>query len=872
MAKITKAQRPPRLTHMILRLILDPTIRENALGDLEEQFRLNRESMGKLRARWNYRLQLFPVLLAFCRDSVLGGLSLLRSYGISAVRHIKKGPLYFLITVSGLILGMTCFITAVVYSRYERSFDRFHDNKERIFRVYSRSAAETTSSQGPRVTTPFPLAGTLIEEYPEVVRAVSIGEFATRDKMLRWEERSVRARGISATPGFFDVFSFRLIHGNEAQALASPDSIVLSKSLAERIFGSSDPLGKAIILENKNSLQITGILEDVPQNSHLHFDYILSLHKRDDAISRFYLGWDYNFVMTYIETAPSIDPAFLEEKMSSLGKRYLPENKKNTVFGLQPLTAVHLQPLSSVDPVDTGDARQVNLVFLIGLLILSIACINAVNLFMARTSLRVKEIGLRKMHGAGRLQLIIQLFVESFFLTLFALSISILLSVSAVPRFSIFFGRGISLGILGLPFLASFLLATAAAVGLGAGLYPALVLSSPRLADLIGGRQNGKSKRTRLRSLLVVGQFTSVVSFLLLTFVVSHQLKFIQNKPLGFAKEHIIVLKTMDEEVLGKMDELAYALEEHSAIHSVSLSIPPAGIESTTSAGFPGREQEHFPLHKTFVDFNFLEFFETELSGGRFFSRKFVSDDTQRPVILNETAAKMFGQIGIIGKRIFLLDPWGDKHEHEVVGVVKDFHFQPLHLPISPLVMELIPDRRSNILCIKTDSADVTKTLASIREICGRFGDFSRFEVSFLDNTIASMYKREIKLRAIVRFFSILSITIACLGLIGLATHATERRTKEIGIRKVLGASVPSILHMLNKEFLQWVLLANLFAWPAGYYVMEQWLRGFAYRASLPFWIFPVVGAISVSIALLTVSSQTLLTARKNPVESIRYE
>jgi len=868
----TKKSRPPRITRKILHLMLDPAIRENAMGDLEEQFLFNMKNRGRFRARWSYRIQLIPVLASFLRNSLFVSLSLLRSYLKSATRQIKKGPIYFLITVSGLILGMTCFITAMVYTRYERSFDCFHSKNDRIFRVYSQSAGDSGNNQNLRVTTPFPLAETLLQEYPEVVHAVAIGEFSSRNNMLKWEDRSSKARGISASPGFFDVFSFQLIHGNQAKALSSPDSIILSQSLAEKIFRNADPLGKQIIFDDKDALQVTGILQEVPQNSHLHFDYIISLHKRDDALSRFYLGWDYNFVMTYIESSSSTDAAFLEEKMSLLGKRYLPENKKNTAFRLHPLPSLHLHPLSAVDPVDSGDARQVNLVFLIGFLILAIACINAVNLFMARASLRVKEIGLRKMHGAGRLQLILQLLVESFFITLFALGISVLFAISAVFRFSVFLGRGISLGILGAPFLGLLLLTTAAAVALGAGFYPAYVLSSPHLTDLIGGRQKNSFQRSRLRSILVVGQFTAVVVFLLLTFIVSHQLNFIQNKPLGFEREHIVVLKTSDAEIMDKMDELAHSLQENSKIPAASLSMPPARIDYNTSTSRSGNEKDSFPIHKTFVDFNFLEFFGIELSSGRFFSREHVSDDTQRRIILNETAAMRFGQTDIIGQRIFLTSPWGDQIDHEVIGIVKDFHFQPLHKPISPLALELVPERQSDILCVKIDSSNVYKTLSYIRKTYTQFGDPNRLDVSFLDESIDAMYISEHKLRGIVRFFSVLSIMIACLGLFGLATHATERKTKEIGIRKVLGASVKSIIRMLNKEFLRWVILTNLIAWPVGYYVMHRWLMGFAYRVSFPVWIFPVVGAISVVIALLTVSSQSFLAARKNPVESIRYE
>jgi len=868
----TKKIRPPRITHHILHFLLDSTIREQALEDMEEQFLFDKNTLGKFRARWNYRLQLIPVLDSFLRNSLFGGLSLLQSYLKSAIRHLRKGPLYYLIIVCGLILGMTCFITAMLYTRYERSFDHFHAKKDRIFRVYSHYGGDSEGSQDPRVTTPFPLAETLLQEYPEVVNAVSIGEFSSRDRMLKWEERSFKARGISASPGFFDVFSFQLIQGNQGKALSSPDSIILSQSLAERIFRNSDPLGKQIIFDDKDALQVIGILQNVPQNSHLHFDYIVSLHKKDDAVSRFYLGWDYNFVMTYIETTASTDAAFLEEKMSSIGKRYLPENKKNTIFRLQPLNSIHLKPLSALDPVDTKDFRQLNLVFLIGLLILTIACINAINLFMARASLRIKEIGLRKMHGAGRFQLALQLLVESFYITLFALCISILLTISALPRFSDFLGREISMGILGAPFLVLLLLGTAAAVALVSGFYPAFILSSPNLSSIISGRQKNSSQRSWLRSLLIVVQFTAVVVFLLLTFTVSRQLNFIQNRPLGFEKEHIVVLKTDDTVMIDKVDEIAQSLLKNSKIYSASLSMPPARIDSFTSMSLSGEEKDSSLIHKAFVDHNFLDFFDIELSGGRFFSKEFVSDETQRPVVLNEMAARQLGRTDIIGQRIFLTNPWGDNTDHEVLGIIKDFHFQPLHRPISPLVLELIPKGLSDTLCVKIEPSDVNRTLSSIRKTFAQFGDSSRLTISFLDESIDAMYTSEHKLKIIVQFFSVLSIIIACFGLFGLATHSTERKTKEIGIRKVLGASVQSIIQMLNKDFLRWVVVANLISWPVGYYMMHRWLMGFSYRILFPFWIFPAVGAITIGIALLTVSRQSFFAARKNPVESIRYE
>lgn len=862
----------PRITRRILHFMLDSFIREQAMGDLEEQFLFDTKNRGKFLARWNYRIQLIPVLVSFLRHSLFGSMALFQSYLRSAIRHLKKGPLYYLIIVFGLVLGMSCFITAVLYTRYERSFDHFHAKKDRIFRVYSFYGGDSEGSQEPRVPTPFPLAETLLQEYPEVVNAVSIGEFASRDSMLKWEERSFKARGISASPGFFDVFSFHLIQGNLERALSSPDSIILSQSLAERIFRDTDPLGKLIMFDDEDALQVTGILQNVPQNSHLHFDYIVSLHKKDDAIGRFYLGWDYNFVMTYIELTASADAAFLEEKMSALGKRYLPENKKNTIYRLQPLSSIHLKPLSATDPVDTKDYRQLNLVFLIGLLILTVACINSINLFMARASLRVKEIGLRKMHGAGRFQLALQLLVESFYITLFALCISMLLTIAALPRLGDFLNREISMGILGAPFLGLLLLGTAAAVALVSGFYPAFMLSSPQLSDIIGGRQTTKSRSSWFRSLLIVVQFTAVVVFLLLTFTVSRQLNFIQNRPLGFEKNRIVVLKSNDTRAISKMDELAQALQKNSKIHSASLSLPPARIDSSTSMSLSGNRKDTSQIHKTFVDFNFLEFFNIELSGGRFFSKEFVSDETQRPIVLNETAARQLGRTDIIGQRIFLANPWGDLTDHEVIGIVKDFHFQPLFRTISPLVLELVPQRQSDLLCVKIEPSDVNRTLSSIRKTFAQFGDPSRLSISFLDESIDAMYTNEHKLKIIVRFFSVFSIIIACLGLFGLATHATERKTKEIGIRKVLGASVQSIIRMLNKDFLRWVVVANIIAWPVGYYMMFRWLMGFAYRISFPWWIFPAVGAITICIALVTVSRQSFLAARKNPVESIRYE
>ncbi len=797
-------------------------------------------------------------------------MTLLLSYVKSAFRHYKKGPLYFLITVIGLILGMTCFLTAVLSARYERSYDGFHAGRGSIFRVYSQFGA---SEGGPRLrmTTPFPLAETLRREYPEVVRAVSVG-FSSQETRFKWGDRHLRARGISATPSFFEIFSFPLLKGNPAGALSLPDSVVLSQSLAERIFGSADPLGQQVILDDDPPLQVTGILRDVPPNSHLHFEYVVSLHKKNDAIGRFYLGWDFNYVMTYIALSSPKEAASLEKKISSLGRRYLPDSRKNTVFRLQPLAAIHLYPLSSIDPVDTGDARQVNLMLFVGGLILAIACVNAVNLFAARASLRLREIGLRKMHGAGRGQLIFQLLVESFIISLCALVVSALLTTSAVPALGHLAGLKIPLGMPSQAFLVFLFLGTSAVVAVVSGLYPALILSSSPLSDIMEGRSCGASPRSRFRAVLVVSQFAAVGVFLVSAFTVSQQLRFIQNKPLGFEQEHFVAMTISDPKGLGNVSEFAQALTGNALIGGVSLSMPPARIDATTTASLSGNKNETFPMHRTFVDYNFLEFFGMKLSAGRFYSAAIPSDKTQKRVVLNEAAARSLGGAGIIGRRIFLSNSRGDQSEHEVIGIVKDFHFQPLHKPISALALSLVPEGLTNILCARIGASDAPGALTSIQKTYARFGDPEGLAITFLDDAIEALYAREHQLRNVVRIFSVLSILIACFGLFGLTAHATERRTKEIGVRKVLGASVRSVVALLNREFLLWVLWANLIYWPVGYYLMDQWLRGFAYRTSFPLWILPVTSAISIGIAMLTVGGHSYSVAMKNPVEAIRYE
>ncbi|MCJ7485399.1 MAG: ABC transporter permease [Candidatus Aminicenantes bacterium] len=798
-------------------------------------------------------------------------MTLLLSYVKSAVRHYKKGPLYFLIIVLGLILGITCFLTAVLSARYERSYDLFHANSGSIFRVYSQSGA---SEGGPqlRTTTPFPLAETLKREYPEVDRAVSVGDFASQETTLKWGDRRLRARGISATPGFFELFSFPLLKGDPAGVLSLPDSVVLSQSLAERIFGSADPLGEQVVLDKDQVLQVTGILRDVPPNSHLHFEYVVSLHKKNDAIGRFYLGWDFNFVMTYVALSSPKEAASLEKKMSSLGRLYLPDIRKNTVFRLQPLAAIHLYPLWSIDPIDAGDARQVNLMLLIGGLVLAIACINAVNLIAARASLRLREIGLRKMHGAGRGQLILQLMVESFIISLCALMVAALLVTSVVPSLGHLAGLKISFGMPGQALLGFLFLGTAAIVAVASGLYPALVLSSSRISDIMEGRASKGSPRSRLRAVLVVSQFAAVGVFLVSAFTVSQQLRFIQNKPLGFEKEHIVTMKVSDAKGLGNVSEFAQALSGNTLIGGISLSMPPARIDASTTASLSGNKNEAFPIQRTFVDYNFLEFFDMKLSAGRFYSAAFPSDETQKRIVLNEAAARSLGGAGIIGRRIFLSTSRGDQIEHEVIGIVKDFHFQPLHKPISPLALSLVPEGLTNILCAKIGASDVPGALALIRKTYARFGDPEGLAITFLDEAIEALYAGEREFRNAVRIFSVLSILIAGFGLFGLAAHATERRTKEIGVRKVLGASIRSVVVLLNGEFLLWVLWANLISWPVGYYLMDHWLRGFAYRTAFPLWILPVTSAISVVGAMLTVGGYSYSVAMRNPVEAIRYE
>ena len=716
-----------------------------------------------------------------------------------------------------------------------------------------------------------------MEEYPEVNQATTLGLYFT-ELLFTHENRSFYEKGISADKNFFKVFSFQLIRGNPEIALAEPASIVLTEKLAEKYFGTEVPLGKTIRIDEGHDVRVTGIIEQVPKNSHLQFDYIMSLIslKLIQGENNYLFRWDTpNNFQTYITLHKDTDYKELEKKLLGFVQRYVGDLERNQrgqmeSYFLQPLKSIHLD--SRVEDAISVNSNKTNIyVFtIIASFILLIACINYVNLTTARASKRSKEIGIRKVVGAFRQHLIKQFLFESIILTVMAFSAAVLIVLVILPLFNSFIDREITIHFLKDPHI---LLSLSALLGLTAilsGLYPSLAISSFQPIKILKGADYSLSKKSRLRNSLVVFQFCISILLLLGTLVIVKQLNFIRNKEMGFNRENILIAIIRDNWILKSYPSVRNAFLQHPNITGVTksndLPITRGSTDDVIVEGINAGPGYEFKPYIMYVDHDFLDVFAIDLVSGRNFSTEFTNESIDS-VIINETAARMLGWKDPIGKEC---RTWPAENG-KVIGIVKDFHFHSLYSQIAPLIMTCVP-QMGHYLSFKLGSGNVEKTIAFIKKTLKSFGSNRPLEYFFFDDTFDRMYRAEQKLGAAFNYFSALALFIACLGLFGLASHTAETRTKEIGIRKVLGASASKIIFLLSGKFALSVLFANIIALPLAYYACLKWLENFAYKTPVSIWIFLLPAAISFVISFLTVIFQTIKAATANPVDSLRYE
>lgn len=791
--------------------------------------------------------------------------------------------MYVLINLVGLAIGMAVSIVILLYVQFELSYDKYHPDADRIYRV-SRAWFNQDGEESLHLGHLAPPFGPLIQsDFPEDV-AVSARLFNFDALIKSGTNAMVEERFFFADPETFDLFSWKIIEGEGQNALNEADGIIMTESTARRYFGNESAVGKELRAElagQEFTFQVRGVMEDMPENSHFHVDFLGSMI----PVVQFYGGQEAfmsnfgsNNFSTFIKLADGVDGKAFEAKLPAMIDRHMGENQagipmsKGTKLNLWPISDVHLYSNLASEIEPNGNIDYVFVYLAVALFILMIACINFMNLSTARSSLRSMEVGLRKVMGADKMILIRQFMGESFVMTLFSMILAIILVYLFLPTFSNFTEKSLSLNFFENPEYLLGIFGLMAFVGLISGSYPALFLSGFMPAKVLKGAFKAGKGHENFRSLLVVGQFAISVILIVAVLVVVRQLDYMQNKDLGFQKEDILILPTsaqINENYLIIKDRL----ENHQGIKEVSLSsrVPSGRLldsQGTTAEVNGELTQLNVRIADIHVAHNFLSTYGIPLEAGRDFDFLRASDSTEA-FILNEAAIRAVGWLNpeeAIGKQFL----YGNRRGF-VTGVMKDFHFESLHQPIVPIVF-MISENRNNLVSIKIDAAQREEVLAYLAGEWAQLRPDYPFEPLFVDEGFNRQYEAEAKVKTVFTFFSVLAILISILGLLGLVTFATEQRTREIGIRKVMGAETGNILVLLGKDFLKLVAIGFLIAIPVSWFGMSSWLEDFAYKTGITWTIFLWAGLIAGIIAAATVTSQTLRAAWSNPVKSIKNE
>lgn len=824
---------------------------------------------------------------------------MIKNYIIVAFRNFLRFRTFSVINLLGLAVGVTCFITLTLFIISELTYDSSYKNADNIYRIYVHQNINNAESSNSK--TPAPLGPALLAGFPEVKSFTRIGYFGQYTFRYRdnvFNEGNIY--GVDST--FFDFFTVPFIKGNPGTALTRPNTIVLTETAAARYFGTENPLGKTLIVKNSfkadylnrsgfgsssEDFIVTGVIEDFPVNSHFSCDFLTSIHTY--KLNDYWLDLWYS---TYIMLDGKTDPAHFESKLKNVLDKYvgplaeqvlgisLAEFKAagNTYdYNIQPMKSIYLYSKSryGVDlntewgSIKSSDPVYIYIFGAVAVFILILAVINFMNLSTARSERRAKEVGIRKALGSGKMMLIGQFISEAILMSLFAVLLSLALVELVLPFFNNVADRELSLAIFSNFYTIPLLVLFVVFVGILAGSYPAFYLSSFEPVQVIKGTDKGRRKST-IRSVLVTLQFTISIMILIGTLVVREQLNYIQQKNLGFNKSYLYSI--LNANLLGsKIEAFRNELLRNSNISDAS------GSSQMFRSGVPGsgylynKNTGTDPVSFQYVetDYDFLKTYQVKLSQGRFFSREFSADSDA--VVINETALKACGDKFPLGKE---LNRIGSRPKnYTIIGVIKDFNYESLHHQVRPLALHLVNDPEAvNTISIRIASADMNNTIEYIRETYKKFSNGEDMFGRFADENIARLYRTEEKIGVIAAVFSTIAIFIACLGLFGLSAFVTEQRTKEIGVRKALGASKTDIVLILSKHFALCVLVANIIAWPVAWFVMRSWLENFAFRITPGLFTFILSGLTALVIALGTMSVHAVKAASANPIKSLRYE
>ncbi len=784
------------------------------------------------------------------------------------LRSLRRSKSYSFLNILGLTSGLVVFILITLYTSYEFSYDGYHENKERIFRVYQEQKGNVYLGSDKFAVTAAPMAAALMADHPEVAYATRFNDYS--NILIKANDEVILESAVYSTdPETFKMFTFDVLHGDISNFLVEKNTAVLTESIAIKYFGKTDVLDEVIHFRNEHPMRVVGVIKDMPENSHFVMDVILQYVSVMELDERNMTRWGNNSYHTYLMLNEGANVETLQSKMPELRAKYsddpIDEDGQSTLFTLQPLPEVHFTQGVNFDIAPSSDPQKLYIYLGIAFMVLIIAGINYVNLATARSINRTKEIGIRKVVGARSQSLVFQFLLESFLLVFLSLLLSVLILLFVLPAFSQFVDRPLALDFTA-PELWLFLLGLALGLSILAGLYPSWILTSFKPVAALKGKGEIRQRGGLFRNVLVVFQFAISSGLIISATVLSEQLSFIQNADMGYARDQIIVLNIRGQTFRNQMGVFNDEIRKVPGVISVAGSSSlPNNISSSTNARWPGKDQEiNIPIYTGSVDYDFFGLYELEFVAGGAFRRGVESD--KQGTILNEAAVKAMGWDEPIGQQYITQN--GDTGR--VIGVLKDFNQHSLHLDISPL--QLFYRERHGRISVKIAGDSFKKTVTSIEDVYNGFGSEYPFDYNYFDDIFDRAYLSEMKTAELARWFTGLTILVACLGLYGLAAHKVQQRVKEVGVRKVLGASVPRILALLSRDFVKLLLVAFLIAAPVAYYIMDGWLNGFAFHISIDAFTIVITLLMMILVAGLTVGYRTYRAAVRNPVEALREE
>ncbi len=877
----TKKSLPPSLAMKLLSIMARSDERHSIISDFNEIYDELKKNRGQQHANRWYWSQVIKSIPMFLRTQICWSATMLKIYFKMTLRILKSNKVFSFTNLAGLTIGIACCILILLWVVDELSYDKFHALKNSIYRVTQEHKYE-----GHSATTYLPLAKNFQADFPEVkqyVRFLPAKGLITLESEDAFKEDNI----FYVDSDFFEIFSFPLSKGDKTSALQEPNSVVITENISQKYFGYKNPLGRVIKYHNleysrepEKLLKVTGVLKNMPHNSHIKFDALISLSTFSELEGFEQYGWHWPPTYTYILLSDDASLRQVESQLSEFKGKHLPRNEAEVRdFHFQPLTNIHLQSHLKYELGANGDIAQVYIFLIVAALIIIIACLNYINLSTARAARRAQEVGIKKVLGAKLLHLLIQFIGESFVFVLFAYFLAIGMVLAALPFFNQLLNKDMNL-FVSIEQFPLFLLIQAAfilLITIQAGAYPAFFLSRFQPFQALKGRS--RNSGVNLRKALVTVQFAISVILISGTVIIYQQMNYIQKRNLGFEKENIIVVPLWGDKIIDNIAVLKERLLQNSDVKRCTAYSNVIGANDRIYA-YPVKaegisDDKQIEMSILVVDYDFIDTFNVEIIEGRKFLESAGTDE--EAVIINETALSLLKWDNPLGKKLDIkYIKQGEDYSGRVIGVVKDFNLRTLHHKIEPLVMFVADKNDDNYLIsfisLKISTANIPSTLDFLRNQWSELESGELFEYSFLDDRIENQYQSEQKIKQLIFYFSCLAIMIACFGLYGLVSFMTEARTKEIGIRRVLGAPISGITIMLSKEFLKWVLLANMVAIPIAYFAVTKWLQNFAYRVDIGILVFIFSSALSLAIALFTVSYHTIRAATANPVESLRYE